>query len=49
MLIPDPYIADALFVREVNAYFGTNYRIEEIADWPDHRIDQLRVTMSLWK
>jgi hypothetical protein len=35
-------------VRELNAYFGTSYRFEDVEHWPDHRIDQLRATMKMW-
>jgi len=44
--IPDPFIADALLTRRINAYLHTAYRVEEIEQWPEHRIDQLLFTMG---
>ena len=46
MALP-PFIADALIVQHFNAALGTNYRIEELQDWPDHQIEELQSAIAM--
>ena len=43
----NPFIADALTVRTINAFLHTAYRIEDIEDWPDHRIEELESAIAM--
>lgn len=41
------FIADALTVRDINAFLHTNYRVEDLQEWPEHYIDELKSAMAM--
>lgn len=38
---------DAITVRKLNAYMGTDYRIEDLNDWEQWRIEQLEAFIDM--
>lgn len=43
----DEWIADALNVRTINAYLHTNYTVEDLQHWPEHRIEEMLATIDI--
>ena len=46
MALP-PFIADAFIVQQFNTFLGTNYRVEELQDWPDYQIEELQSAIAM--
>ena len=43
----DEWIADALNVRRINAYLHTSYTVEDIQNWPEHRIEEMLTAIDI--